>query len=127
MTDVHHRRPLDDAALRRRLARLETLAWWLDDRFRLPGTSLRLGFDGLAGLLPGVGDTATAALAAWIIFEAWRLGVPPRVLATLGARAGLDWLIGMVPVAGDLFDIGYKANRRNIEHILRHFGEPRGA
>lgn len=116
----------DDATLRRRIARLETLASWLDDRFRLPGTSIRLGLDGLAGLVPGIGDTATAALAAWIIVEAWRLGVPRRSLTVMAARVGVDWLVGTVPLVGDLFDIGYKANRRNIDHILRHVGEPSG-
>lgn len=113
--------PLPDVD--RRLARLDTLAWWLDDRFRLPGTSIRLGVDGLAGLMPGVGDTATTLLSAWIIVEAWRLGVPRRVLAAMALRVGVDWLIGLVPLAGDLFDIGYKANRRNVDHLRRHFDE----
>ncbi|MGC2855564.1 DUF4112 domain-containing protein [Novispirillum sp. DQ9] len=113
----------DDGDRRRRLDRLRLLAYWLDDRFRLPGTSLRIGVDGLAGLVPGIGDTVTAAVAAWIVIEGWRLGLPRSAVLAMAGRAGLDWVVGSIPVAGDLFDIGYKANRRNVARILHHFGE----
>lgn len=112
-----------DADRRRRLARLQTVAYWLDDRFRLPGTNIRIGLDGLAGLVPGVGDTATTAVAGWIILEAWRLGMPRRDLVAMAGNVGVDWAIGLVPLVGDVFDVGFKANRRNIRRILRHFGE----
>lgn len=112
-----------DADRRRRIARLQTVAYWLDDRFRLPGTNIRMGLDGIAGLVPGVGDTATTAVAGWIILEAWRLGMPRRDLAAMAGNVGIDWVIGLVPLVGDVFDVGFKANRRNIRRILRHFGE----
>ncbi|SOD95859.1 DUF4112 domain-containing protein [Caenispirillum bisanense] len=112
-----------DADRRRRLARLQTVAYWLDDRFRLPGTNIRVGLDGIAGLVPGVGDTATTAVAGWIILEAWRLGMPRRDLVAMAGTVGVDWAIGLVPLVGDVFDVGFKANRRNIRRILRHFGE----
>lgn len=107
----------------RRLARLRTVANWLDDRFRLPGTNMRFGLDGLGGLIPGIGDTATAAVAAWIVFEAWQLGVPRRHLAVMAGNVGIDWLVGLVPLAGDIFDFGFKANRRNIGRIQRYFDD----
>lgn len=113
-----------DEDLRRRLTRLRTAAWWLDDRFRLPGTNIRIGLDGIAGLVPGVGDTATTAVSAWIILEAWRLGMPRRDLVAMAGAVGADWLIGLVPLVGDVFDIGFKANRRNIHRIFRHFNQP---
>jgi hypothetical protein len=99
------------------------LGYWLDDRFRIPGLGLRVGLDGLVGFVPGVGDTATLALAAWIVAEGWRLGVPKRTVARMTAEVGLDYMIGLVPLIGDLADIGFKANRRNVRRILRHVGE----
>ncbi|KJS39698.1 MAG: hypothetical protein VR70_07495 [Rhodospirillaceae bacterium BRH_c57] len=113
--------PVAETDRRRRLERLRTVATWLDDRFQVPGTNIRFGLDGLGGLVPGVGDTATAAVSAWIVFEAWQLGVPRRHLAAMAGNVGIDWLVGLVPLVGDIFDIGFKANRRNIQRILRHF------
>jgi hypothetical protein len=106
----------DEAAIRR----LEQLAHWLDDRYRLPGTGIRVGLDGIIGLIPGIGDTATGLLSAYIIYEAWRLGVPRSVLAGMLGNFGIDFVIGAVPVVGDIFDIGWKANRRNVRMLLRH-------
>lgn len=115
--------PAVDADRRRRLARLQKTAYWLDDRFTIPGTNIRIGLDGLVGLIPAVGDTATTAVSGWIVLEAWRLGMPKRELAAMGANVGIDWVIGLVPLVGDIFDIGFKANRRNIRRILRYFNE----
>lgn len=112
-----------DADRRRRLLRLARVAWWLDDRFRVPILG-RVGLDGLVGLVPVVGDTATALTAAWIVVEARRLGMPRRKVALMAMTVGVDWLLGLTPLVGDLLDIRYKANRRNIRRIFRHFNEP---
>jgi Domain of unknown function (DUF4112) len=114
---------LDHGGKRATLERLERLAYWLDDRFRVPGTSFRIGLDGLVGLVPGVGDVVTNALTAYIVYEAWRLGIPKRVLLRMLANLGIDTLVGIVPVAGDLLDLGFKANRRNIRLLRRHLRE----
>jgi Domain of unknown function (DUF4112) len=111
---AHHLGPEEEVALQR----VARLAYWLDDRFRIPGTRLRLGLDGLLGLIPGIGDTATALIASYIVLEAGRLGVPKRTLARMIANVGFDYIIGLVPLLGDLGDIAWKANRRNA-HILR--------
>lgn len=108
----------------RRLESLARLSYWLDDRFRIPGTGIRIGLDGLLGFIPGVGDTATVAVSAWIVVEAWRLGLPRRDLAKMAATVGVDYVVGLVPLVGDLFDVGFKANRRNIRRILRHYDHP---
>ncbi|HET9904819.1 MAG TPA: DUF4112 domain-containing protein [Xanthobacteraceae bacterium] len=108
--------PSHDAA-RRRFARLAHL---LDDRFRVPGTSWRFGLDGLLGLVPGIGDAATTALGAYIILEAWRRDAPKATLGRMIANTGIDFAIGAIPIVGDLFDFGWKANRRNVELLLRH-------
>ena len=94
----------------RRLARTARL---LDSSIRLPG-GYRIGWDGIIGLIPGVGDLAGLALSGWILFGAARLGVPRRVLARMGANVGLEALVGTVPVLGDLFDFAFKANERNV-------------
>jgi hypothetical protein len=114
---------LDHAGRRATLDRLERLAYWLDDRFRVPGTGFRVGLDGLVGLVPGVGDLVTNALTAYIVYQAWRLGIPRRVLLRMLANLGIDTLVGIVPVAGDLLDLGFKANRRNVRLLRRHLRE----
>lgn len=104
------------------IRRLEQLADWLDSRFRIPGTGIRFGFDSLLGLVPGVGDAATTLPAAYLVWRAHRLRVPRHVLARMAVNVGLDLLVGAVPLVGDLFDLGFKSNRRNVELLKRHLG-----
>jgi hypothetical protein len=104
------------------IQRLETLADWLDSRFRIPGTNLRFGLDSVVGLLPGIGDGATAIPAIYLILCADRLGVPRSLLARMALNVGLDMMLGAVPLLGDVFDVGFKANRRNVALLKRHFG-----
>lgn len=108
--------PVDEA----RLQRLKLIADWLDTRWRIPGTPIRIGVDGLASIVPGIGDSLTGIVAAYIVLEARRFGLPTSTVARMAANVGLDWVIGSIPVIGTLFDIGYKANRKNITLLLRH-------
>ena len=105
------------------LARLERLVRLLDDRFSLGG--FRFGLDGLLGLVPGIGDSVGALASAYVMLEARRLGAPRSVLLRMAANLLLDYLIGAVPVAGDLFDFGFKANRRNLDLLRRALGARR--
>ena len=98
-----------------RLARLEHL---FDRAYRLPGTNFRFGLDGVFGLLPGIGDAATAAVSGVIVLDAWKSGARKRVIARMAKNVGVDFLIGSIPLVGDLFDFGYKANTKNIK-LLR--------
>lgn len=107
---------------RERIERLDRLATLLDVAFVLPGTNIRFGADALIGLVPGVGDSVTTALAAWIVYEAHKLGVPRRVLIRMAGNVAIDGLIGAVPVFGDLFDVAFRANRRNVRILREHFG-----
>jgi hypothetical protein len=100
--------------------RLHKFAHLLDEQFQVPGTSYRIGLDGLVGLIPGVGDTAAALLSSYVLFEAYRVGAPNALLARMLVNIGVDWLICSIPVAGDLFDFAFKANRRNVSLLLRH-------
>ena len=107
------------------LERQKRLAYWLDDRFRIPIIGWRLGFDGLIGLVPGIGDAATTLLALYIVNEARRLGVPPGKLARMGANVGVDALVGLVPLVGDIADLRWRANRRNVHLLIEHLESER--
>ncbi len=104
------------------LARIDRLAWWLDDAFRVPVIGRRVGVDGLFGLIPFAGDLIGAGLSSMLVVEALRLGAPKRVWMRMGANVGVDFVVGLVPIVGDLFDMAWKANRRN-EQVMRRWLE----
>jgi hypothetical protein len=108
----------------RALRRLEKLGSLLDSRFRLPG-GFRFGLDPLIGLVPGVGDAASAIVALYIVLEAWRLGASRGTLARMLLNVGLDFGVGVIPIVGDVADFVFKSNRRNLDLLRRHLG--RGA
>lgn len=118
----------DDATIDAELRRLELIAEWMDSRFRVPGTQLRFGLDGLLGLVPGIGDSVTALPAAYIIMKARAIGAPQHLQARMVGNVLVDLLIGALPLVGDLFDFGFKANRRNVALLREHFaGQQRQA
>ncbi|MEQ9332090.1 DUF4112 domain-containing protein [Thalassobaculum sp.] len=102
-----------------RLRDIEALARLLDDRFRVPGTSIRFGLDGLIGLVPGLGDVATTLVSLYVVARARDLGAPGGVLAMMLGNILLDTAVGAIPVLGDAFDIAFKANRRNLGLLKR--------
>ncbi len=99
---------------RERLNRLRRIARLLDARFGVPGTRFRFGADSLLGLVPGVGDAATALVSLYILAEARRLGVGMPTLIRMGWNVALDLGLGAVPVIGDVFDFFWKSNLKNI-------------
>lgn len=105
----------------RDIERLEGLARLMDSRFRVPGTGIRFGLDSIVGLVPGLGDAVTLVPALHILSEARRMGAPRTVQARMVINIGIDFLIGTIPLLGDLFDIGFKANHRNVALLRRHF------
>ena len=109
---------------RRRMEDVERLARLLDDVVTIPGTRIRLGVDALLGLVPGGGDVLSGALSGWILIVAARLGAPPAVIARMGGNVLLDTIAGAVPVLGDLFDIAFRANRRNVELLRSYMATP---
>lgn len=108
----------DTNTLERELARMDHLARILDSRFRLPGTSIRFGLDSLVGLVPGIGDTLVAAPSIWIVWRGYVLGAGKLPLVRMAANVALDYVFGAIPLVGDIFDVGFKANLRNMA-ILR--------
>ena len=104
--------------LRVRAERLVTL---LDDRFRIPGTDVRFGVDPIIGILfPGVGDAVTGTGSIGLLTLAVRRGVPRVVLWRMVLNILIDMLFGSLPLVGDIFDVAFKANRRNLELIREH-------
>lgn len=106
------------------VAQLRALARTLDSAVPIPGTSIRFGADALLGLVPVVGDLAGAALSGYVVLSAARLGVPRAVLARMVTNLGADALIGAVPLVGDLFDVGWRANTRNVDLLERALAAP---
>ena len=94
--------------------RLRRLAWLLDSSIPIPGTRWTVGIDALIGLVPVLGDVAGMLLSSYILLEAVRLGAPKRVLARMALNIAVEGLVGSIPLLGDLFDAGFKANQRNI-------------
>lgn len=113
---------LHAASIESRLARLRRVAWLVDGAFRLPGTRFRFGLNSLIGLTPAAGDAVLAAISLYIVNEARLLGVPGSKLARMLANVGIETVAGAVPVLGDLFDMGFKANLRNLAIIEDHLG-----
>lgn len=107
----------DAASVRRRIEAMEGL---LEGLFVIPGTNRRVGLDSLIGLVPVVGDVATAAMGAWIVWEARNLGMSKWQITRMAANVGMDTLIGAIPFAGDLFDFFYKSNSKNLKIIRKH-------
>jgi hypothetical protein len=96
----------------------------LDSAVGIPGTPIRVGLDAILGLIPGGGDVAAAALSGYIVLTAARRGVPKAVLARMLLNVLVDTAVGAVPVLGDLFDVAYKSNQRNVELLERHDRDP---
>ncbi len=103
-----------------RLAQVRFIAGMMDDRFGVPGTRLRFGFDTVLGLMPGLGDALTSAISLLIVHHAWQSGAPKLMLARMLGNVGVDFVIGAIPLLGDLMDFAWKANRRNARMLEEH-------
>ncbi|MGA9669419.1 MAG: DUF4112 domain-containing protein [Terracidiphilus sp.] len=97
----------------------------LDEAFVIPGTSIRFGIDGIIGLVPGLGDVMAGILSLVIPLAGWVRGVPYVTLVRMATNLGIGVLVGSIPVVGDIFDIAWKANRRNYRLLCLHLGEAR--
>lgn len=104
------------------LARIALVAKLMDSAFVIPGLNRRVGFDAVLGLVPGVGDALSAAVASYIIWEARQLGLPRWKIVRMIGNLAVDTAIGAIPLAGDVFDVFFKANERNLRIIHEHLG-----
>jgi hypothetical protein len=103
---------------------LDYVAALLDDMFRIPGTHIRFGLDALIGWIPGIGDAMAGIASFFIIFASWRRGVPKVTLVRMIANVLLETALGAIPVAGDVFHVFWKANRRNYKLLIREKEQP---
>jgi hypothetical protein len=98
---------------------LEQLSRWMDGLFRIPGTSWRFGLDSLVGLIPGVGDTASTLVSFYVLAAGVRYRVSKVTLLRMGLNIGVDYIFGAIPILGDLFDVAWKSNQKNVELLRR--------
>jgi hypothetical protein len=105
----------DEAALER----LERLADLFDAKFRVPGTRWRVGLDSIIGLVPGIGDVFTAGISAYIFWNARHMGASRTAQAKMAALFLTDLAVGAVPIAGDIFDAAWKANKRSVNVLKK--------
>ena len=109
-----------------RIARIDALANLLDSAILIPGTDIRFGLDAVIGLVPGIGDAITTALGLYLVNEARALGAPPLLIARMVANVALDGIVGAVPLLGDVFDVAFRANRRNMRLLRDHLDRIEG-
>lgn len=107
----------DAASIRRRIEAMERL---LERSFTIPGVNYPVGLDSIVGLVPVVGDFVTAAMGAWIVWEARNLGLPRWKLWRMAGNVAFDTAVGAVPLVGDAFDFLFRSNARNLKIVKRH-------
>lgn len=106
------------------LDRVRRLARLLDRAVRLPGLGVRFGLDSIVGLLPGGGDLAMGVASGYILLAAARHGAPRWLLLRMAANIAIDTVVGAVPVLGDLFDVAWKSNTRNVRLLEAYLANP---
>ena len=107
----------DPASVRRRIEAMEKL---LENSFTIPGVNYSVGLDAIVGLVPVVGDIATAAMGAYAVWEARNLGIPKWKLWRMAGNVAFDTALGAIPLVGDVFDLAFRSNTRNLRIIRRH-------
>lgn len=107
-----------------KIRRLRRIAWLVDAVGRVPGTRFRFGINSIIGLAPGGGDAVLTLISLYIVFEAVRLGLPRQKIRRMLFNVAVEAALGVFPLLGDLFDVIWKANLRNVAIIDEHFGLP---
>ena len=92
----------------------------MDGLIRIPGTRFRLGLNSLIGLPPGAGDAMLVAISLWIVWEGAKLDLPREKIVRMLTNVAIEAALGTVPVLGDVFDVVWKANLRNLAIIEEH-------
>ena len=105
------------------LKSLEKLSKLMDAQFTIPGTNIKFGLDALIGLMPGVGDLSTFAISGYMLFIMAKNGASGFVLARMILNILVDAIVGAVPILGDIFDVAFKANTRNMRLMNQYYKE----
>lgn len=107
-------------------SRAHNLAHWMDDRFTIPGTNIRFGLDPVLSLLPGVGDIASGLISSYFLVLGVQQNLPAAVILRMGLNILLDMIVGALPLLGDIFDVGWKANTKNAELLEKYSKDASG-
>ncbi len=99
------------------LNRLTRMAKLMDTAWGIPFTKIRFGFDSVVGLIPGAGDAVNLGVSLYSLILARKLGAPNSMLIRMAANAGIDFGLGSIPVVGDIFDLFFKSNTRNLKML----------
>jgi hypothetical protein len=118
-------RAVEQPGMRETREQLKWLAWLLDSSIPIPGTRFTIGIDALIGLFPFIGDLVGVALSSYILSQAARLGAPKSVLLRMSFNVALEGVVGIIPLAGDVFDAAFKANQRNVRLLEAWLEDPR--
>ena len=116
---------MEQVASQRGMISIEKLAKLMDAQFKIPGTNIRFGLDSLIGLIPGVGDLSTFAVSGYMLWIMANNGASGFLLARMVLNILMDAIVGIVPLLGDIFDIAFKANIRNMRLMQEHYQEGR--
>jgi hypothetical protein len=108
---------------------LNTTADLLDNRFRIPGTKIRFGIDALVGLIPYAGDVISFFVATILVTVMYRKGASGKLVFKMIGNIWIDGVLGTIPLLGDIFDVGFRANRKNVDLMIEHYdaGKHRGS
>ncbi len=102
---------------------IDAISTLLDNQFRIPFTQVRFGVDFLIGLIPSVGDLLSFSISLVLVFSMMRRGIGVGMLFKMLGNITLDATVGSIPILGDLFDLHYKANRRNVALLKQYYVE----
>lgn len=110
-----------------RLEHLRAMSRLLDNAFTIPGTRYRFGLDALIGLVPGLGDAVSAVFSGYLVLQASRMGAPRSVVTRMIGNVAIDTIVGWIPLLGDIFDVAWKSNVRNMALLEQHVRQPAAA
>lgn len=105
----------EDRSAAKAIRRADAIAKLLDNRFKVPGTKIRFGYDAIIGLIPGVGDALSAGVSAYVVIEAIRQRIGIWPVTKMIFNIVIDFLVGLVPGIDLIFDVAFKANVRNAK------------
>ncbi|MEA5449097.1 DUF4112 domain-containing protein [Leptolyngbya sp. CCNP1308] len=111
---------VNTASQLRNLTRIRRISRLMDTAFKIPVLGIKIGWDPVLGLIPGLGDLVATAISAYVIVLAARFGLPRGILTQMIFNIGLEAVVGTVPLVGDLFDAFYKSNVRNLKLLEAH-------
>lgn len=107
----------DSQSVPKHLLRAQKIANMTDTAIKIPFTGIRFGLDSIIGLIPGIGDAVMLGASGYIIILAARLGVPKSLRAVMLRNCLIDFALGLIPFAGDIVDVFFQANKKNVRII----------